>query len=74
MKQIISLPDTEFKKLVIGTSMVAQWLRLCVANAGGLGSIPDQGTRPHVLQVRVLMPQLKIPHVEMNIDNSLCHD
>ena len=28
----------------IGTSMIAQWLRLCAPNAGGLGSIPAQGT------------------------------
>ena len=38
-----------------GTSLVVQWLRLCAASAGGLGSIPGQGTRSHV-------PQLKIPH------------
>ena len=27
-----------------GTSLVAQWLRLCSPNAGGLGSIPGRGT------------------------------
>ena len=27
-----------------GTSLVAQWLRLGSPNAGGLGSIPGQGT------------------------------
>ena len=27
-----------------GTSLVAQWLRLHSANAGGMGSIPSQGT------------------------------
>ena len=37
------------------TSLVVQWLRLCVFNAGGLSSIPGQGTRSH-------MWQLKIPH------------
>ena len=31
-------------------------------NAGGPGSIPGQGTRFHVLQLRVHMPELKIPH------------
>ena len=36
-----------------GTSLVVQWLRLHAPNAGGLGSIPDQGTRS-------LRPQLKI--------------
>ena len=32
----------------MGTSPVVQWLRLCFPNAGGLGSIPCQGTKiPH---------------------------
>ena len=35
-----------------GTSLVVQWLRLRAPNAGGLGSIPGQGTRSR-------MPQLK---------------
>ena len=30
------------------TSLVVQWLRLHASNAGGLGSIPVQGTRSHV--------------------------
>ena len=30
------------------TSLVAQWLRLRAPNAGGPGSIPDQGTRSHM--------------------------
>ena len=34
---------------------MVQWLRLCAPYAGGPGSIPGQGTRSHVLQ-------LKIPH------------
>ena len=35
-----------------GISLVAQWLRLHVSTAGGLDSIPGQGTKiPHALQV-----------------------
>ena len=34
---------------------VVRWLRLHSPNAGGPGSIPGQGTRSH-------MPQLKVPH------------
>ena len=45
-----------------GTSLVVQWLRLCAPNAGGLGSIPGQGTRSHMPQLRARMPQLKTPH------------
>ena len=31
---------------------MVQWLRLHASNAGGLGSIPGQGTRSHMLQLR----------------------
>ena len=41
-----------FKKKVLGTSLVVQWLRLSTPNAGGLGLIPGQGTRSHMLQLR----------------------
>ena len=43
-----------------GTSLVVQWLKLCTPNAGGPGSIPGQGTRPHIKQIRVCMPQLRL--------------
>ena len=30
---------------------MVQWLRLCASNAGGMGSIPGQGTKiPHTIQ------------------------
>ena len=35
---------------------MVQWLRLHTHNAGGLGSIPGQGTKS-------CMPQLKIPYL-----------
>ena len=38
-----------------GTSLVVQWLRLSIPNARGLGSIPGQGTRSHLPQLRVSM-------------------
>ena len=37
---------------------MAQWLRLQAPNAGRPGSIPGQGTRSHMLQLRECMPQL----------------
>ena len=46
-----------------GTSLVVQGLRLHAYNAGGLGSIPGQGTRSH-------MPQLKILHAATKIRRS----
>ena len=47
-----------------GTSLVVQWLRLHAPNAGGLGSIPDQGTRS-------LSPQLKI-FAPAKMEDSMC--
>ena len=43
-----------------GTSLVVQWLRLCAPNAGGLGSILGQGTKFHMLQLRVHMLQPRL--------------
>ena len=40
------------KKEEPGTSLVVQWLRLPALNAGGPGSIPGQGTRSHMPQLR----------------------
>ena len=37
---------------MLGTSLLVQWLRLSAPNAGGPGSIPGQGTRSHMLQLR----------------------
>ena len=46
-----------------GTSLVVQGLRLHIPNAGGLDSIPGQGTGSH-------MPQLKIPPAAMETQHS----
>ena len=45
-----------------GTTLVVQWLRLHTPNIGDLGLIPGHGTRS-------LMPQLKIWHAAMNIED-----
>ena len=44
------------------TPLVNQWLRTCSSNAGGPSSIPGQGTRSHMPQLRVDMTQLKLLH------------
>ena len=36
------------EKMTLGTSLVVQWLGLRVPNAGDVGLIPGQGTRPHM--------------------------
>ena len=43
-----------FLKELNGTSLVVQWQRLCTLNVAGLGSIPGWGTRPHMLQLRLI--------------------
>ncbi|TEA35790.1 hypothetical protein DBR06_SOUSAS1110153, partial [Sousa chinensis] len=42
-----------------GASLVVQWLRLHAPNAGGPGSIPGQGTRSCMPQLRSHMPKLR---------------
>ena len=37
----------------LGTPLVVRWLRLHAPNAGGLGSIPGQGTKSYMLQQRL---------------------
>ena len=41
---------------------------LC-SNAGGPGSIPGQGTRSHMLQIRACMPHLKMPQAPGKTEN-----
>ena len=48
------------KALPLGTSLVAQRLRLCAPNAGEPGPIPGGRTRSRVPQLKARMPQLKI--------------
>ena len=54
--------DKDLEKCLAETSLVVQWLRLDAPKAGVPGSIPGQGTRSYILQLRVHMPQLKTLH------------
>ena len=49
---------------VTGTSLMAQWWRLQAPNAGVLGLSLGEGTRSHMVQLRIHVTQLKIPHAE----------
>ena len=42
-----------FLKYILGASLMVQWLRHCAPNAGGLGLIRGQGSRPYMPQLRV---------------------
>ena len=59
------------KKAHSGTSLVVQWLRLCTPNAGGPGSIPGQGTRSHMPQLKILHDTTKISHVATKIPSAI---
>ena len=49
------------KEAPSGNSLVVQWLSLH-AQCRDMGLIPEQEIRPHMLQLRVCMLQLKITH------------
>ena len=55
-----------------GTSPVVQGLGLHALNAGGPSSIPGQGTRSHMLQLRVCTLQLRIPYAPTKLPK--CHN
>ena len=46
-----TITDT-FRNCEKGLFLVVQWLRLCAPSARSLGSIPGQGTRSHMMQLR----------------------
>ena len=50
----------------LGTSLVVQWLRIRTLSAKGLGSIPGQGTRPHMLQLKILCSTTKTWSSQIN--------
>ena len=52
--------EVKLKTTVRRTSLVVQWLRLCAPNAAGPGSIPGQGTKPHLPQLKILQAETKI--------------
>ena len=56
-----------FKNWESGTSLVVQWLRLHAPNAGGPGSIPGQGTRSRI-------PQLKKKDPGSRNEDPTCHN
>ena len=45
---------------------MVECLRLCARNAGGLGSIPGQGTRSHMPQLKILSAAAKTWHNQIN--------
>ena len=57
---------------VQGTSLVVQWVRLHAPSAGGLGSMPGQGTRSHMhAATKSLHATGKIPRAAAKARSSL---
>ena len=56
-----------------GSSLVVQWLTPQAPNAGGLDSIPDQGTmnRSHMPQLRSLHATTKSSNATMKIEDPM---
>ena len=48
------------------TSLMVQWLKLHALNARALRSIPDKGTRSHILQVKIPYVATKTWHSQRN--------
>ena len=64
--QLLSVHNLEanyFIKNIRGTSLAVQWLRLCVSNAGGVGSIPKI---PHALRPKKEKTRIEIRNLYSN--------
>ena len=53
-------------------SLVAQWLGRRTPNTGGPGSVPGQGTRSHMSQLRVCTPQLRVHMQQLKTQDPTC--
>ena len=62
----------ELKSSAVGTSLVVQWLKFGIPNAGGPGSILE--TRSHILQPRVHMSQQNFPHAATKTQCNQIHE
>ena len=47
-KKVNSLPKVTHNKQMVGLNLADQQLGFCISTAGGMGSIPGQGTNSHV--------------------------
>ena len=50
---------------------MVQWLRLHAPNAGRPSSIPGQGTRSYMPQLRVCMPQLRLDSTKLIVKKEM---
>ena len=50
-----------------------QWIRLCTPNARGPASHPSQGTRPHMLQLKILRATAKTQCSQTDGESKYAH-
>lgn len=60
------LQSQDSKAPTAGTSLVFHWLRLRAPDASGRGSIPDQGTKAHTLQLKTPHATVKLPRAKIH--------
>ena len=48
----VNICEEPIKQNNTATSLVVQWPKLCAPKAGGLGSVPGQSSRSHMLQLK----------------------
>lgn len=60
------LQSQDSKAPTTGTSLVFHWLRLRAPDASGRGSIPDQGTKAHTLQLKTPHATVKLPRAKIH--------
>ena len=53
-------------------SLLAQWLGRLTPNTEGPGSVPGQGTRSHMSQLRVCAPQLRVHVPQLKTQDPAC--
>ena len=68
VSQYFSLSITPKLKLMRGTSLVVQWLRLCASNSGDTGWTPNLGTK--ILHAAGCAPPPKKNKIREKIDQA----
>ena len=71
LNDVFTYKNAHYQQVISGTSLVVRWLRLDAPNAGDPASIPDQGTRSHMPQLKIPSATTKTQHRQINKQNFL---
>ena len=64
-EEITQMIKNIFQNSRKGTSLMVEWVRLWAPNAGDLGSIPGQGTRFRMQQLKIPNATTKTQHCQI---------